>query len=131
MKDHTTLFKDLFNRMLGTFAEHQWEGILRCYRLASRDERKARLRVVMELSVELVKIRKENIFCVAFGERIIEDIIEGDWLSAERDNSELTFEDTVERQAYYDELWSVFRAIVLSACSEAKCREIGASPPGN
>lgn len=118
-------FRSLFNRMMETFAEYQWQALLRSYFLAMRPERKARLHAIMELSVELAKIKAESIQATAFGEQVIECIIEGDWKHAAEVNGYLTFEDYGERSAYYQKLWENFRTIVMAACAEAKLREAG------
>ena len=118
-------FRTVFNRMLATFAEYQWASLLRSYFLAMRPERKARLHAIMELSCELAKIKAESIQATAFGEMVIEAIIEGDWKRAAEINGDLTFKDHGERCAYYEKLWENFRAIAIAACAEAAKREKG------
>lgn len=51
-----------------TFAEYQWQALLRSYFLAMRPERKARLQAIMELSCELAKIKSVSIQATAFHE---------------------------------------------------------------
>jgi len=116
-------FSKMFNRMLGTFAEHQWERLLRSYFLQARPERKARLDTIMELSVELDVIQKQEIFATAFGWSAIEAVIEGDWKAAREHVDWLSFrEEGPDIQARYGPLWEKFRATLLAASAAAEAR---------
>lgn len=126
-------FREVFDRMLGTFAEHQWEALCRSYVLAMRPERKARLRAIMELSVELDRIKKVSIFGTGFHEQIIEEIIQGDWKQAAETNRLMLDPESAtdhqpgweEHNERYRKLWEGFRAIVMMACAEAAKRASG------
>lgn len=127
-------FRTVFNRMLETFAEHQWKQLLRSWCLAMRDEQDARMRVVLELAVELDRIKKVSNFGTAYHERIIAEIIQGDWRgAAETDRLMLAHDepDAPEHNERYRQLWETFRAILMSACAEAKRREAGEPSEGN
>jgi hypothetical protein len=122
-------YRKLLSRMMDTFAEHQWDSLLRSYYLAMRPERKARLAAVIELSVELVKIRAVSINSTAFHEQIIEAIIEGNWKDAAQVNGWLGDREAGDPNAeMYLKLWENFRAITLSACAAAERR---AANPGS
>jgi hypothetical protein len=116
-------FQKMFNRMLGTFAEHQWERLLKSYFLQMRPERTARLDTVIELSVELEAVRKQSIFATGFGRSAIEAVIEGDWKSAREHVDWLSFrEEGPDIQAKYGPLWERFRATLLAATAAAEAR---------
>lgn len=123
-------FRKLIDRMQATFAEHQWKALLRSYVLAMRDERKARLAAIIELSVELERIRKESIYGTAFHEQVIEAIIEGDWEEAARIDALLLKPGSIDAASDegYRKLWENFRAIVLAACADAARRAAGLTP---
>lgn len=126
----TNPFRRLMNRMMETFAEHQWRALLRSYVLAMRPERRARLQAVMELSVELAKIKAESIHATAFHEQLIEAIIEGDWKEVAKINGWLG-EWGSEDRGQREKLWENFRAIAMSACADAARRETGAESEDN
>jgi hypothetical protein len=117
-------FRSVIDRMMSTFAEHQWEMLLRSYCLAMRDEQKARLRTVLELAVELDTIKKTSNFGTAFHEQCIEAIIKGDWKDAAQVNRWLGDPESGDNERFLA-LWEKFRAIVTAACAEAAKREKG------
>jgi hypothetical protein len=127
MSDLPNPFRKVMERMMGTFAEHQWEALCRSYVQASREERKGRLRAILELAVELDKIRAVSIFRTSFHESAIESIIEGDWKQVAEIHSWLGSPETgsPELDAKFVSLWETFRAIVLSASAEAARRQSG------
>lgn len=128
----TNPFKKTFDRMLETFAEYQWKSILRSYCLVMRDERKARLHAVMELSVELEKIKKESIFSTGLAEGAMESVIEGDWMKASEYIEYFMFPDHCEEtKIKHIPLWANFRLILQTACTEARHRETTMKSPGN
>jgi hypothetical protein len=116
-------FSKMFHRMMETFAEYQWEKLLKSYFLQMRPERRARLDAVIELAVELDAIQKQEIFATAFGRSAIEAVIEGDWKTARDHVDWLSFrEERPEVQSKYGPLWERFRVILLAASAEAESR---------
>lgn len=120
-------FRKLFNRMLGTFAEHQWAALLRSYVLAMKPERKARLSTIVALSVELERIKAESIYATSLHEQVIEAIIQGDWKEVAEVNAMLAEPHGIDEEynARYRRLWEGFRAVTLAACADAARREAG------
>lgn len=121
-------FKSAFDRMMSMVEEHQVEMLSRSYCLAMRPERKARLRAIIELSVELEKIRAVSIQATGMHESIIESIIEGDWKrAAETDRLTLAEPKSYhpEQAEVYRKLWENFRTILMAAVAEAARRESG------
>jgi len=110
------------DRMLEGFPEHQRQRLMRSYCISDPEERKARLKLVQELSVELAEVRKQDRF-VLFGESAIEAVIEGDWKGATDRIEWLTFKKEplvhMERMA---PIWARFREMLAVACAEARLR---------
>jgi hypothetical protein len=82
-------------------------------------ERRARMRAVTALVLELDRIRKVDIFSTKIGESCIEAVIEGDWQEARWRGGALRFEDR------YAPLWATFVGIVVTECDEAAVRARG------
>jgi hypothetical protein len=111
---------------MASVEDRQVKALLSSYCLAERPERKARLSTVIELAVELERIKKVSIFATAFHEQAIEAVIEGDWEEAMRINADLnTFCDHDAQAEFYRALWEGFRATVLAACDAASKRALG------
>ena len=108
------------------FAEWQLERFQRSFYNADRLERRARLRVVTELVLELEEIKKVSMFSTALGQGAIEDVIEGDWRRVADNAVWFRFdEESVELRERYAPLWSKFVAILQGAAAEAKLRAAG------
>lgn len=117
---------DFVQRIMDSFAKHQWGLVMQSYGLQSPDERKARLRTVMALSVELDKIRQQNRFSTALAEGPIEDIIKGDWRGASQYIEMFEFKDEgAEIKERIAPLWEAFRDILRAAVADAEMREKG------
>jgi hypothetical protein len=87
--------------------------------MADRRERRARLRAVESLSVELAKIREQTIQATGLAESVIEDIIEGDWDAAGRMVEHLTFADGQEiYRTKFAPIYEDFVLICRTACAE-------------
>lgn len=130
-KDDDDSFRGVFRRMMSTFREHQWRHILACYYLQSREEQKARLRAVQELSVELADIKKSGLYATAFGDTAIEAVIQGDWRMVRETIGWLSFADEHEElRAKEAPRWEKFRALLLIACNAAEHRLNGNESPG-
>lgn len=114
---------ELFNER---FAEWQMERFQRSFYNADRLERRARLRVVTELVLELEEIKKISVFSTALGQGMIEDVIEGDWRRVADGAVWATFADEDQwLRDTYAPLWSKFAAIARGAADEAKLRAAG------
>ncbi len=112
---------DLFTKLMAKYDDFQIEQIGKCWFLASKKDRKHRLKSVMLLSVELEAIKKISTFSTAFGEQLIEAIIQGDWKEAEQVLAFLSFkEDGPEIEKKYVPLWEGFKAVALFAIEENK-----------
>lgn len=109
-----------FDKMLAKFGEHRMEQVSRSWSLVSREECKLRLRTVMSLSVELDRIKRENIFSTGLGESCIEDVIMGNWRAASDFASYFTFKDQPDIQGEIVRLWIPFVVVLRAACSEAE-----------
>jgi len=129
--DDDSPFRKVFRRMMGTFAEHQWKSILASYCLQPPAEKKARLRAVVELSVELTEIKKTRRFGTALADSAIEAVIEGDWKKARMCISWFSFTDESEELRREEAPhWEKFRAILLAVCDGAEQRMVGVESPG-
>lgn len=119
-------FMAAFDRVLGMVEESQVKKLLSSYCMAMRPERRARMRHILELAVELDKIKQKSVFGTAFHEQCIEAIIEGDWEEVARTNAFLAEPGCMpEHREEYVKLWENFRTLVMAACAEAKLRQAG------
>lgn len=81
-----------------------------------RKERKRRLDFVMELSVELAKIKEQMTFATRLAELAIESIIEGDWNMVKGWADDLSFNnERDEIKSNCDEVYARFRELLLQA----------------
>ncbi len=105
--------------------------IERSWPFQDKDERKARLRTIIALSVELDKIKAVSTFSTLLGAGAIEDVIEGDWKSVSMWASFFTFEqEGPEYVQNYGPLWQGFVAILRGAAVEAAQRKAGVVSAG-
>ena len=90
------------------YGEHMLAKFAASWCRQRRDERAARLRVVIALAVELEKIRAVSVYATGFGEAAIEAVIEGDWYMVANWTAHLTFNDDEnhDRRAKYARLWA-------------------------
>lgn len=93
---------------------------------AERRERKARLQAIVELSVELEKIRAVSNFSTALGEAAIGDVIDGEWASVRMWAESFTFaQEGGEIEARYRPLWAHFVDLLVCAAGSAEARGSG------
>lgn len=104
--------KEFIDKMLERFGEHQLERIEASWFRQSREERRARLRVVTALVLELEKIRKVTIHATAIGEGAIGAVIEGDWKDVAGYADDLSWSDEPDCRRLYGELWAPFVTIL-------------------
>jgi len=123
--------KDFFERMMVGALKYREDTLLRSWCLQDMVERKARIRAVIDLSAELAKICAVNRFSTAFGEMVIEEIIQGRWDEAQRIAQHCRFNEEDERlRQEYAPLWEHFVFLANVACIEATARQAsGGAPP--
>ncbi len=121
------------DQLMALYGAHRLEQVARSFCLADREERKARLRAVMALSVELERIKAESIFGTGLAEGVIEDIIEGNWRAALDLGMTFTFADEREDLRVRESTrWAKFVEIVRVECALGENRakaEPGESRP--
>ncbi len=106
-------------KLMGMFYEHELKRIQLAWCLASKAERDLRLRAVIQLSVELDKIKQVDIFATRLGESVIEDIIQGSWDMAKSSVKDWTFHDeSPSVREKYAPLWEAFRVTIEAMCAE-------------
>lgn len=122
-KDAVDKAGEFIRRMFDGFPEYQRQRLTRSHCLQPPEEKKARVKLVQELSLELAEIRKTERF-VLFGETAIEAVIEGDWKQVADVMGWLTFQD--EPLQYMQQVapkWEKFRRLLRVACVEARHRQ--------
>jgi len=111
----------MFDKLLAQFGEYRMEQVSRSWCLVLPDERRHRLRVVMDLSVELAKIKLASGFATRLGESAIEAVIQGDWKQVAEYAAMFTWED----HARYGVIWESFVLILRTAGAEDARVKIG------
>ena len=95
---------------------HNTEKIAASWSLQSREEKRRRLDAVINLSVELARIREISIHATRLGELAIEAVIEGDRKTIEEFADTFSFADERdELRNMSAPLWATFRALLLQA----------------
>ena len=85
--------RDLKEMLVDILQAHTAERIYESWFNQQRDERKRRLHFVMELSIELAKIKEQMTFATGLAELGIESVIEGDWNMVKEWADHFTFND--------------------------------------
>jgi len=115
--------EDVFQKLMQIFHENQTKSLERSWCLQSPEERKFRLKSIIELSVELARAKEKTIFCAAFAEGVIESIIEGDWDDARQGAQMLKIEgESEEVRMRYAPIWENFVLLTEAFCAQAKNR---------
>lgn len=97
------------------------EKLTTSWALQSREERKRRLRAVIQLSVELNRIRETTNFATRLAELAIEAVIEGDWKMVAECTEHLTFNDESEElRKTSAPTFAVFRELLLQVLRTEK-----------
>lgn len=119
-----------FDSLMEGYTQSQFEMVARSFFLLPKEERRRRLKAIINLSIELGRIRDIDIHATGLGEIAIENLIEGD-LDGVKDWAE-HFTFNIERQGYkdyaeryatldyverYATLWSKFRELLLAAAT--------------
>lgn len=111
------------NKIHSIAIEFKTKLVYLSYCLQDPEEQEARVRTVMELSVELQKIKDVNIFSTSLGVAPIESIIQGDWDGAAHWVEHFTFaKEGPECAAQFGPLWERYRAVLHTAIVEARRR---------
>jgi hypothetical protein len=84
---------DLPEFLKSVLLNHTAERIYASWFNQQREERKRRLHFVMELSIELAKIKEQMTFATGLAELGIESVIEGDWNMVKEWADHFTFND--------------------------------------
>jgi hypothetical protein len=113
-------------KLVKVYEDHLLQMFQAAWCLQDKPTRKHRLATVIALSVELDAIKKVDIFSTAWGEQIIEAVIQGDWREVEEVVAYVTFDtERAELRERYNPLWERFRALALTACAEEHRRVPG------
>jgi hypothetical protein len=124
-------FRSFFESLV---LEHREKAILRSPVFATREERIARRTAVIELSIELGRIREHTLGATGLAEHAIECIMEGDWESAGEYAPDFLFQrerhgaDSPETHAVDRRMaatYERFHATLVSVCAAAGKRASG------
>lgn len=122
-KERLKKAEGVIEKLFEGFPAYQRKRLMASHFLQDPDEKKARLKLVQDLSIELAEIKKVQRFTL-FGETAIEAVIEGDWKQVADVMGWLTFSqeplDSTQAQA---PSWTKFRELLRVGCVEAKHRE--------
>ncbi len=98
------------------YTDWELERVDRSWIIQPKETRKRRLEAIIQLSIELGKIREIDHFGTAFGGVVIEKLIEGDLEEARSFAGDMDFEgEGEELRARYVPIWAKFRNMALSA----------------
>lgn len=102
--------------MRAKYTDLELERIDRSWGIQTRETCKRRLEAVIQLSIELGKIREIDPFATRFGSAAIEELIKGDLMAVLRLAGDMDFKDEREDlQARYGPIWAKFRDMALAA----------------
>jgi hypothetical protein len=96
----------------------QAESLATSWCLQTPEEKKRRLAIVVQLSVELAKIRETTIAATRIAERAIEAVIEGDWKTVQDHADWLKPGEILEPP--HHTLYATFRELLLQALRTEK-----------
>lgn len=106
----------LLETLRANYTDWELERIDRSWAIQPKPTRKRRLEAIIQLSIELGKIREIDIFGTAFGEEVIEELIEGDLEDARGCAGLMDFSgENDELRARYVPIWAKFQAMALAA----------------
>jgi hypothetical protein len=116
---------------MSLYSKRMAEQLASSWHMSDRDECRARMKVILELAVELDRIKKINRFAIRSGESLIEHVILGDWVVVRRmagDDLRFAYEER-SLCAEIAPLWATFVALAEKACDDADARKRGAATP--
>lgn len=123
-KDAEKRVEDILRRMFDGVPEWKRQQVMRSHCLQAPEEKKARLKLIQDLSIELASVREQQVFATAFGVTAIEAVVEGDWKRVADHIDWLSFrEESEDLRAKVSPLWEKFREMLRIACVEARHRE--------
>ena len=97
------------------------EKLATAWCIQPREEQRRRLRAVIQLSIELGRLRETTNFATRLAELAIESVIEGDWKMVEEWADHFTFGDeTEELRQTSAPIFAVFRELLLQALRAEK-----------
>lgn len=100
---------------------HDAEKIAASWTLQPPEERKRRRHAIIQLSIELGRIRETTAFSTLLAETAIEAVIEGDWKMVEEWAEHFTFdEEREELRQRYAPVFAVFRELLLQVLRAQK-----------
>lgn len=98
------------------YTNWQLERLNRSWTVQAKATRKSRLEAIIQLSIELGKIREIDIFGTAFGGAVIENLIEGDLPDVRAYAGFMDFAcEGEDLRARYVPIWAKFREMALAA----------------
>lgn len=104
--------------MMAMYTDSQLERVAQSWVFIDNGIRRKRLEQVIELSVELGKIREIDIFGTGLGASLIERLIEGDLKGVRELADDQRFEgESDELKARYVPIWEKFNAMAMAAAT--------------
>lgn len=98
------------------YTNWQLERLNRSWTVQTKAIRKRRLEAIIQLSIELGKIREIDIFGTTFGGGVIENLIEGDLSDVRAYAGFMDFAcEGEDLRARYAPIWAKFREMALAA----------------
>jgi hypothetical protein len=99
----------------------QAEKLTAAWCLQPREEQRRRLRTVMQLSVELLRIRETTEFSTRLAELAIESVIEGDWKMVEEWAGHFAFDDEhAALREKHAHIFATYRELLLQVLRTKK-----------
>ncbi len=100
---------------------HTAERLTASWFLQPQEEKKRRRAAVIQLAIELGRVREATDFSTRLAELAIEAVIEGDWKMVEEWADHFTFtEEGEDLRAKYAPVFAVFRELLLQALRTQK-----------
>ena len=100
---------------------HRAEQIAASWALQAPEEKKRRLRAVIQLSIELGRICEAHGFSTGLAELAIEAVIEGDWKMVQEWAAHFTFDTEGEDlRSQYAPVFAIFREMLLQVLRAQK-----------
>lgn len=93
---------------------HNAERLATSWALQSQEEKKRRRTAVIQLAIELGRVRETEMFSTRLAELAIESVIEGDWTMVEEWAEHFAFnEESADLRARYAPTFAIFRELLL------------------
>jgi hypothetical protein len=130
MSEAPRSIRKFLEMMAEMYTEHQLEMIAQCFFMQGRDERRRRLRAIMDLSVERQRLlnlhgrrpeephKPQGFQASAFMEEVIKNLIDGNLKEVREYADMYLFKGEEEWAKPWIEVYAKFRAIALAAIAE-------------